>query len=326
MEPQRITVISPCFNEEDVLRGFVDAVGHALDQVPGIRYRLLMVDDGSRDRTAEVIADLRRSRPWLECLVFTRNFGHQPALSAGLSYARGDAVIMMDSDMQHPPELLPRFIARWREGFDVVAGVRLHTADAGWFKRQSSQLFYRVFNLLSDVRITPGAADFCLLSRRARRDLVAMPERHRFLRGMIQWLGHPRSEIPYQASPRAAGVSKYPLRRMLGLALDAVLSFSVWPLRLAVRLGLAIAVVGLAYLGYVVAMAVRQQTVSGWASTIACVLVLSGIQLIVLGVMSEYLARQTELLRGRPIFVVRSRRRGSWRQTEPERPVQATAG
>lgn len=313
MRPDRITIISPCYNEDAVITRFVEQVAAVMDRVPGIAYRLLLVDDGSRDRTTEVIAGLHAGRPWLEYILLTRNFGHQTALSAGLAFARGDAVILMDSDLQHPPELLPQFIARWREGFDVVSAVRTHTADAGLFKRGSSRLFYLLFNLLSDTRITPGAADFCLLSRRVRRILVTMPEQHRFLRGMIEWLGFPRSEIPYVAQPRAAGVSKYPLRRMVGLALDAVLSFSTWPLRLTIRLGTGITVLGIAYLVYVLVMAFRQQTVSGWASTIACVLVLGGLQLTVLGVMSEYLARQTESLRKRPLYLARQRRRGAWR-------------
>ena len=312
MPSPRITVISPCLNEEAVITRFVEELGSVLAAIPDIRYRVLLIDDGSIDRTAAEIERLRSCRPWLEHLVLTRNFGHQSALSAGLEHARGDAVICMDSDLQHPPDLLPEMIARWRQGFDVVAAVRSQTPDAGTFKRASSSLFYTIFNKLSETRITPGAADFYLVSRRVRLALVAMPERHRFLRAMVSWLGYPRCEIPYAARPRAAGVSKYPLRRMLTLACEAVLSFSVRPLRLAIRLGMSIVLLGLGYLAFVIVMAVRGQTVSGWASTIACVLVMGGIQLIVLGIMSEYIAQQTELLRGRPLYVVRSRTRSSW--------------
>lgn len=314
-----ISVIVPCFNEVDVIHLFHEELRRELDLLTGFAFELIFIDDGSSDGTLDALNQMANTDPRIRVASFSRNFGHQIALSAGLDFATGDAVIMMDSDLQHPPELLPLFIARWREGFDVVSAVRLHTPDSSWFKRWSSQLFYQVFNLLSDVRITAGAADFCLLSRRARRALAAMPERHRFLRGMVEWLGYPRSEISYAAHPRAAGISKYPLRRMISLAFDAVLSFSVWPLRLTVRLGVAIAALGLAYLCYVLVVAFQHQTVSGWASTIACILILSGIQLTVLGVMSEYMARQTELLRSRPLFVVRSRQRGVWQESHGER-------
>jgi len=315
MPTSRLTVISPCLNEEAVIRRFVEIVGDVLAQVPDIRYRLLLVDDGSKDATAAVVDELRIGRPWLEHLVFTRNFGHQTALSAGLEHARGEAVILMDSDLQHPPALIPEMIARWREGHDVVSAVRTHTVGAGRIKQLSSGIFYRIFNRMSETRITAGAADFCLLSRRVRLSLVKMPERHRFLRGMIAWLGYPRCEVPYIAGDRAAGVSKYPLRRMVALAIDAVVSFSVRPLRLAIRLGLFSVVIGMGYLGFVILSFLRGNTLSGWASIIACILVMGGTQLVVLGIMSEYLARQTELLRGRPLYVVRQRSHAVWAES-----------
>ena len=307
----KLCIVSPCYNEAEVIGLFHAALKAVLTQLEDLDHEIILVDDGSSDTTLEVLNQLAVDDPAVTVLSLSRNFGHQVALTAGLERARGDAVIMMDSDLQHPPALIPEMVRCWRdEGFDVVSAVRKRTVGAGLFKRLSSEGFYTLLNFLSDTRIEPGAADFCLLSRRARRALVRMPERHRFLRGMISWMGFRRKFVPYEAAARAAGHSKYSLQKMVRLALDATFSFSVAPIRLGIRLGLASLGLGGIYLAYILLRAAFfGGLVQGWGSLISVVLILGGIQLTLIGLIGEYVGRIFEQVKARPIYLLKQRRR-----------------
>lgn len=300
---QRLTIVAPCFNEAEVLPLFHRSLTSALDSIQRLEPQILYVDDGSTDATLDVLDDLARADPRVGVYSLSRNFGHQVALSAGLDVAVPGAVVLMDCDLQHPPELLPAMVAMWREGHDIVSAVRSNTAGASVFKRLSSAGFYWLINRLSDTPIVPGAADFCLLSSKAHRALRSMPERHRFLRGMISWMGFRRGFVPFEAPPRAAGASKYTVWRMIKLAFDATFSFSARPIRLVGRLGMGIVAFGLVYMAYILARyLLLGDLVQGWASLIAAILVIGGLQLVGIGISGEYIARVFEESKGRPLY------------------------
>jgi glycosyltransferase involved in cell wall biosynthesis len=304
-----LCVVSPCFNEAAGIRGFHEAVGRVLASVGGLDYRIVLMDDGSTDDTLRVMNELAAADCRVRVYSLSRNFGHQVALTAGCDVAQGDAFILMDSDLQHPPELIPAMVEKWRAGADVVSAVRLRTAGASAFKRLSARLFYGVLNSLSDTRVEPGAADFVLLSRRAHEALRRMPERHRFLRGMVSWIGFRREFVEYVAPPRRAGESNYTVRRMVRLASDALFSFSTAPVRLATRLGVAVVASGLLYLGYIFYMifAHPEEIVPGWTSLVIVVLILSGVQILLIGLIGEYIARIFEEAKGRPLYFFKQR-------------------
>ncbi len=305
--PLRLAVVCPCYDEAAGVRQFFARLAPALAELrPAVDARVLFVDDGSADGTLAILEELAQEHPEVAVCGFSRNFGHQAAVSAGLELAAGaDAVMVLDSDLQHPPELIREFVARWREGADIVHGVRRSTADAGPLKRLSSAAFYAVFNRLSDVALREGAADFYLLSGRVRAVLAAMPERARFVRGLVAWVGFRRAELPYDAPARAAGESKYGPLRMARMALDAVLSFSVAPIRLATHAGLAVSALGALYLAYVVVRHLAYgDLVQGWASLLCVTLILGGAQLLFIGLIGEYLARAYTELKARPLYVL----------------------
>jgi len=302
-----LTIVAPCYNEAAGIETFYRQVREVLDAMPRIAGRILFVDDGSTDETLAKLDVIAARDPGVEVYSLSRNFGHQVALSAGLDVARGDAVLMMDSDLQHPPSLIPELVRRWQSGFDVVSAVRNTTSGASVVKRGTAAAFYWLINRLSDVDIVPGAADFCLLSRRAHEALVAMPERHRFLRGMVSWIGFSRARVPFDAPERPAGTSKYTLLKMMGLAIDALLSFSAAPMRIASRMGLLLVLPGLAYLVYVVYRYLMGHTVPGWGSTVSVLLILGGTQLVFIGLIGEYLSRIFEETKQRPLYVFKQR-------------------
>ncbi len=235
-ESQFLCVVAPCYNEEEVIDQFYATLKEVLNSVHGLNHRMIFVDDGSQDHTLERLNALAARDNAVRVYSLSRNFGHQIALTAGLDAARGDAIIMMDCDLQHPPALIPEMVQLWRQGHDVVSAVRKATENSGLLKRGSSRAFYGLINLLSDTPIVSGAADFCLLSRQAHRALRKLPERHRFLRGMVSWIGFKRAFIFYEAPDRPAGRSKYTYFKMLQLAFHATFSFSITPIRLATQL------------------------------------------------------------------------------------------
>ena len=243
-----LSVVVPCYNESQVIRTFYKELRAVLEKLENLEFEIIFVDDGSSDDTLSQLNQLAQENPVVRVCSLSRNFGHQIALTAGLDRAVGDAVVLMDADMQHPPQLIRELVQSWREGHDVVLAIRKTTHGVSLIKKLTSRGFYAVLNYLSGTPVPPGAADFCLLSRPVCQSLRSMPERHRFLRGMISWAGFRRALVPYEAPPRAAGQSKYTLPKMVALALDATFSFSSEPLRLALRSGVILTLLGFAYL------------------------------------------------------------------------------
>lgn len=308
MEPRDLTllsVVAPVFDEEETVEAFYGRVVGALSGVP---FELILVDDGSGDRTPELLEGLASTDPRVKVVSLSRNFGHQAALTAGLDHARGHAIAMIDADLQDPPELIPTMLEHWRSGSDVVYAVRSHRDGETWFKLASARWFYRLFARLTGLDLAQNSGDFRLLDRRALDALLAMRERSRFLRGMTVWVGYTQTAVPYERDPRYAGDTKYTLRRMLRFSLDAVSSFSHAPLQAATLLGFFFSVI--AFLGIPATLVARLADlyVPGIASLLIVVLMLGGIQLITLGIIGEYVGRIYDEVKGRPLYLVRGRR------------------
>lgn len=297
-----VSVVVPVFDESAVLDELHRRVSGALRDLD---YELVLVDDGSRDDSWERMRALAAADRRVRLIRLSRNFGHQIAITAGLDAARGETVVVLDADLQDPPELIPDLVARWREGYDVVYAVRAERSGESAFKLVTARAFYRLLQRLAGIEIPADAGDFRLLSRRAADALGAMPERSRYLRGMTSWIGFRQSGVPYRREARFAGETKYPLRKMLRFAADAVLSFSTVPIRLVSSLGLVVVVFCVGYLAYTVYLALfTHQTVQGWASLIVIVLLLGGMQLISLGIIGQYVGRIFEEVKRRPLYLV----------------------
>ena len=315
-----LSVVIPAYNEKDNIAPLAAAIGEALPR--GMKRELIFVNDGSSDGSLDTLRALAASDPNVRYISFSRNFGHQAALRAGIEAARGECTVMMDGDFQHPPALIPQLIDAYRRGYDIVQTRRLDDdAPAGdpaaaggpakrgkrasLGKRLTSRLFYSLVNALSDTRIEPGTADFRLLSRRAREAVLALREHNLFLRGALPWIGLPTAIIDYVPAERRSGVSKYSLSKMFSLALDGITSFSIRPLRLTSFAGLLISGAGFAYALY--ALAVRlftDRAVEGWTSLLISVLIIGGIQLLSLGIAGEYLGKLFLEAKGRPHYIV----------------------
>jgi glycosyltransferase involved in cell wall biosynthesis len=301
---KRIDVVAPVFNEEACLERFHAEVSAVLAKLP-YRTRVILVDDGSTDRTPELCRALAARDPRVAYVRLSRNFGHQAALTAGLDLADADAVITMDSDLQHPPSAIPSFVQEWENGAEMVTGVRGQAAELGLAKRLLSRAFYRILNRLSDVPIVPDAPDFRLLDAKVVAAVRAMREQSRFLRGIYSWIGFRQSSVEYRQAGRAAGQSKYNARQMGRLALAAVLSFSRAPLRLATWVGLLVSLLSFAYGVYAIVQAiVLHAALPGWASLAVLISFLSGVQLLTLGLLGEYLGQVLDESKHRPLYIV----------------------
>lgn len=303
---KKISIVCPCYNEEEVIPLFYQELVRVIEGMQGYSFEIIFVDDGSKDSTLAILNQLAEQDSRVQVYSLTRNFGHQIALTAGLNAATGEALIFMDSDLQHPPSMIPEMVRLWEGGYDIVSTRRQQTADAGWFKKMTSSLFYRIFNALSEVTIPAGAADFTLLSHRCYQALRRMPEHHRFLRGLISWLGYSRILIPYTAPTRAAGVSKYSLLKMYRLAIDAVMSFSATPLKIAMKAGFLIALLGFLYMAWIIGRYfILRDLVTGWGSLISVVLIIGGSQLFFIGLIGQYIAKIYEEVKNRPHYVLK---------------------
>lgn len=303
-----LSIVVPCFNEEAVIEmthARLGAVAEDLYWSRGIETELIYVDDGSTDRTREILKRLRADHAAIRVIALARNFGHQLAVSAGLDHAEGAAVVIIDADLQDPPELIGAMLDRWSEGYRVVYAQRRQRDGETRFKRGTAHFFYRLLNHFSVTEIPRDTGDFRLIDREVVLALRRMPERTRFLRGMISWVGFRQIAIPYDRAPRAAGESKYPLAKMLRFAADGILSFSILPLRLASWLGLVAAALSVLGIGYALVMRLFTDVwVSGWTLLFIAILFMGSVQLLVLGIFGEYLGRIYEQSKARPMFLI----------------------
>lgn len=304
----QISVVVPCYNEATVLAETHKQLTATLCALDGYDYEIVYVNDGSRDETDDILHKLATSDAHIRAILLSRNFGHQIAVTAGIEHATGDAVVLIDADLQDPPAVIAEMVARWRDGYDVIYGVRTSRAGETKFKLITAKLFYRFINRLSGIEMPLDVGDFRLMDRRAVNALLAMPERDRFLRGMVSWIGFKQCGVMYARAPRFAGETKYPLVKMARFAADAVLSFSFTPLRLAIYSGfiaLLVAFGGILYALY--ERFVTGDVVRGWASLFIALLFMGGAQLITIGIIGEYIGRIYAEVKNRPLYFVRER-------------------
>jgi dolichol-phosphate mannosyltransferase len=302
---QLLSIVVPCYNEEEVITETLKRLRNFCAELVNLDVELIFIDDGSRDRTRELLKGFTAEDRRIKLIGFARNFGHQIAVTAGVDAAGGDAVIIIDADLQDPPEVMHQMIAKWHEGYDVVYGTRTERPGESAFKIATARGFYRVLNRLSDVPIPLDTGDFRLISRNVVDTLRAMPERDRFVRGMVSWVGFKQTALPYRRAERFAGESKYPLRKMLRFATDGILSFSTKPLQMSVAMGMFCAT--LALLGILYALFFRLFTdtwVEGWTALMIAVLFIGGVELISVGILGEYIGRIYHEIKNRPLYVV----------------------
>jgi dolichol-phosphate mannosyltransferase len=299
-----LSVVAPVYNEEATIEEFYSRVCSALN---GLQFELVLVDDGSTDQSEAELRKLASNDPRVHLIQLSRNFGHQTALTAGLDHARGDAVVMLDADLQDPPELIPRMLDHWRAGCDVIYAVREQREGESRFKLATARWFYSLFDRLAQVELQHNSGDFRLLDRRALDALLSMRERNRFLRGMTVWVGYRQAAVPYKRDRRFAGSTKYTIPKMLRFSLDAISSFSHRPLQLATLLGFLISTLAFVAIPVVIALRILGSYLPGFSSLTIAVLLLGGIQLIAIGIIGEYVGRIYDEVKGRPLYLVRSR-------------------
>lgn len=302
-----LSVIVPCYDEEAVIRETHRRLALVLDTLEGAAYEILYINDGSRDQTATILRELAAADARVRVVLLARNFGHQMAVTAGLEHAAGEAIVIIDADLQDPPEVIPEMVERWRDGYQVVYGVRTYREGETAFKLFTAKLFYRLINSLSNIEMPLDVGDFRLLDRRVVEALKQMPERDRFLRGMVSWVGFKQCGVFYRRAARFAGETKYPLVKMIRFAADAVLSFSFKPLRLAIYTGFFAIAAAFGGILYAVYKYYEGDVVRGWASTFVALLLMSGVQLITIGIIGEYIGRIYGEVKKRPLYLVQER-------------------
>jgi dolichol-phosphate mannosyltransferase len=302
----KVSIICPAFEEEEVLPPFHAELCAVLGPLEHqYEIEILYIDDGSRDGTLELLRRLAAADPRVRYLSFSRNFGQQAALTAGMEHAKGDVVVTLDSDMQHPPSLIPVLLGKWREGHDVVLTYREDDPRLSLFKRLSSRAFNTIMRWLSDTPVSSAASDYRLLSRKAVDALLRLREKHRFLRGMVNWLGFTPVTVPFHPASRGAGITKYNLRRMVSLAVDAMLSFSRLPLRASFVLGMLAVLVGLGHGAVALVQAMRGTTGGGYQAVLVGLYLIGGCILCSLGVVGEYVGRIYEQVKARPLYLLK---------------------
>jgi polyisoprenyl-phosphate glycosyltransferase len=300
----KLSVVVPCYDEENGMRELHRRVSSVCRDCVGTSYELVLVNDGSRDTTWKVMKDISGGDKQVVAVNLSRNYGHQLALSAGLKLSRGERVFVLDADLQDPPELLPQMMVRMDDGCEVVFGSRVERHGETFFKKASAHIFYRLLDRLIDIEIPPDTGDFRLMSRRAVDILNSMPEHHRFIRGMVSWIGLRQEALPYERAARFAGESHYPLSKMIRLAIDAITGFSVRPLSIAAYVGVGCSVATLLLLIYLVIQHFMGYTTQGWTSLAVIILALGSIQMLIIGVMGEYLGRLYMEAKGRPLYII----------------------
>ena len=306
MEPIICSVIVPMYNEEEVLAETVHRLRQALEATKVV-WEVILVNDGSRDKTGALLREVCSQDPRFRLVDFSRNFGHQVAITAGMDYAGGQCMIIIDGDLQDPPELIPDMMAKWREGYDIVYGKRTSREGDSAFKKLTAKVFYRLLRAVTDVEIPVDTGDFRLIDRKVAETLKQVPERNRYVRGLMAWIGFRQTALEFERAERFAGTTKYPLSKMLKLAADGILSFSFKPLKIATVLGSLISAGSFLYLFVVLLQRLfRPDSVtSGWSSLIAVTLLLNGLTLLILGIMGAYIGRIYDEVKNRPLYIVR---------------------
>lgn len=300
-----LSIVIPCFNEEEVLPETMRRLKSFCSELKDLEVEMIFVNDGSRDRTIQLLKQYASEDPRIKIINFARNFGHQIAVTAGIDAAAGDAVVLIDADLQDPPEVIHQMIEKWKEGYDVVYGTRTERPGESAFKLATARSFYRILNRLSSVPIPLDTGDFRLMSRAVVDSLRSMPEKDRFVRGMVSWVGFKQVALPYKRAERFAGESKYPLRKMIRFATDGILSFSTKPLQLAVGLGICSAFIALLTILYALFMRIFTNTwVEGWTTLMVAILFIGGVQLICMGILGEYIGRIYNEIKQRPLYIV----------------------
>jgi glycosyltransferase involved in cell wall biosynthesis len=299
-----LSLVLPIFNEEEVIPELHRQLQDFLARL-GLSAEVVFVNDGSRDRSMDLLRDVAAGEPRYRILAFARNFGHQTAITAGIDYARGDAVVVMDADLQDPPEVVLAMVAKWREGFDVVYGRRRGRAGESWFKLVTARWFYRVFAAMIPIEVPLDTGDFRLMSRKVVVALRELREVHRFVRGMVAWIGFRQTEVLYDRPGRFAGETKYPFRKMLRFALDGITSFSVLPLRFSAYLGMLTSLGSVGVIAYaLLSKYLYHQAVPGWTALMVAVTIFASVQLLMIGILGEYVGRIYEEVKRRPLYVV----------------------
>jgi dolichol-phosphate mannosyltransferase len=301
----RYSLVIPIYNEEATIPELYRRVSAVMEKMDG-SVELILVNDGSRDRSLQLLRELHQNDPRVRYLSLARNFGHQIAVTAGLNFAQGDAVVVLDADLQDPPELIPDMVELWRQGYQVVYAQRVQRQREGWFKRLTAYVFYRILKQLADVEIPTDTGDFCLLDRRVVEVLNAMPERDRYIRGLRSWIGFSQTAIRFERDPRFAGEVKYTFQKSLSLAINGLVSFSKVPLRLSTYLGLFSAVVSLVMAMLVLywRIFVPHSPLTGMAGIIVAIFFLGAVQLVSIGILGEYIGRIYEEVKGRPLYTL----------------------
>ncbi len=300
----RYSIVIPVYNEEVVLCQTYQRLKQVMDTTRE-SYELIFVNDGSSDHTLEMIKSIRAQDEDVKLISFSRNFGHQIAITAGMDYASGAAVVVIDADLQDPPELILKMIAKWKEGYNVVYAKRTKRKGETWFKKLTARLFYRILSASTDLDIPTDTGDFRLLDRRVCEELKRLPEKNRYVRGLVSWVGFKQTAVEYERDERLAGESKYPLKKMIKLSLDGITSFSYKPIKLATYAGSIIISSGLTYLVVLLLLKIfSKSAIAGWNLVLAMQLVLSGVLLTMMGVTGEYIGRIYDETRNRPLYIV----------------------
>ncbi len=304
MKQTQISIVIPLLNEEGNIKVLYESLLPVVEKISA-NYEIIFVDDGSKDSSFDIITKISQLNKRVLGISLSRNFGHQIALSAGLEHASGEAVVMLDADMQHPPEIIVDLYNKYKEGFDIVNTIRTETADVGIFKKITSYYFYKLINRLSDIHIEPAAADFRLMNRKTVNAFLQMKEKDRFTRGLVSWMGFKQAQIEYIAPQRFAGKSKYSLLKMFRFAADGITAFSAKPLRVSFFAGIIVSFTGLLYAIYAVFQYFGGKNIPGWTSILVSILIIGGIQLISIGIIGEYLARVFNEAKNRPMYLVK---------------------
>ena len=301
----KYSIVVPVFNEEKVLNELYRSLTIVMNKLRE-SYEIIFINDGSIDNSLEIMEKLHSKDKRIKIIDFSRNYGHQIAITAGIDYATGEAIVTIDADLQDPPKVIPELVKKWKEGYDVVYGVRKKREGENFFKKVTASIFYKFLNKITDINMPLDAGDFRLIDRKIANNLKTIREKNRYVRGLTSWIGFRQIGVLYDREKRFAGYTKYPLGKMLKLALDAVFSFSNYPLKIATYIGFLISGLSFLYLIYVLILKIFMDvTIQGWASTIVAILFLGGVQLICIGIIGEYIGRIGEEVKKRPLYIIK---------------------